>query len=248
MDARTNLDRHLRGSRRLDLAGVAWERIPDYPLSAGEKRCLAYMMDIESHTMVFLRDLLCTQAPQDAQLSAFLACWVYEELWHGEALSRFLGHAGVRLEPDADMPRWDASYPSRIARIRRIRSGASGGKNRLTRCGIALASRLCGGLPTVHMAWGAINAANDSRRARPLVGHRRHGRAAARGDGFRGAGPLWRRPWLVGGHGYGPDGRRSPRPLWPEAVRASSGGGYQSRRRTRTRRPSRGSGGMVFHR
>lgn len=157
MDARTNLDRHLRGSRRLDLAGVAWERIPDYPLSVEEKRCLAYMMDIESHTMVFLRDLLCTRATQDAQLSAFLACWVYEELWHGEALSRFLGHAGVRLEPEAEMPRWDASYPSRIARIGRIRAGAGGRKSRLSRHGIALASRLIGGLPAVHMVWGAIN-------------------------------------------------------------------------------------------
>jgi hypothetical protein len=157
MDARTNLDRHLRGSRRLDLAGVAWERIPDYPLSPGEKRCLAYMMDIESHTMVFLRDLLCTRAAQDPQVSAFLACWVYEELWHGEALSRFLGHAGVRLEPDADMPEWDASYPSRIARIEGIRAGADGCKSRVTRYGVALASRLLGGLPAVHMAWGAIN-------------------------------------------------------------------------------------------
>jgi rubrerythrin len=157
MDARTNLDRHLRGSRRLDLTGVAWERISDYPLSAAETRCLAYMMDIESHTMVFLRDLLCTRAAEDARLSAFLACWVYEELWHGEALSRFLGQAGVRWEPDADMPGWDASYPSRIARIGRIRADAGGGKSRLTRFGIALASRLLGGLPAAHMAWGAIN-------------------------------------------------------------------------------------------
>ena len=157
MDARTNLDRHLRGSRRLDLTGLAWERISDYPLSAGEKRCLAYMMDIESHTMVFLRDILCTRAAQDARLSAFLACWVYEELWHGEALSRFLGHAGVRLEPDADMPRWDASYPSRVARIGRTRAGAGGGKSRLTRYGIAVASRLLRGFPAAHMTWGAIN-------------------------------------------------------------------------------------------
>jgi rubrerythrin len=157
MDARTNLDRHLRGSRRLDLAGVAWERIPDHPLSAGEKRCLAYMMDIESHTVLFLRDLLGTRAARDAQLTAFLACWVYEELWHGEALSRFLGEAGTPIEPDLDMPGWDDPYPSRIARIERIRAGALGAKGRLNRHGIALASRLLGGFPAAHMAWGAIN-------------------------------------------------------------------------------------------
>lgn len=171
MDAATNLDRHLRGSTRLDLTGVAWERIPDHPLSAGEKRCLAYMMDIESHTMVFLRDLLCTAAVQDAQLSAFLACWVYEELWHGEALSRFLGHAGVRLEPDAEMPRWDASYPSRIARIGRIRAGAGGAKSRLTRYGIALASRLLGGSPATHMAWGAVNELSTLTAYKRLIAH-----------------------------------------------------------------------------
>lgn len=171
MDARTNLDRHLRGSRRLDLTGVAWERISDYPLSAAETRCLAYMMDIESHTMVFLRDLLCAGAAQDAQLSAFLACWVYEELWHGEALSRFLGHAGVPLEPDAAVPAWDAPYPSRIARIEGIRAGLDGWKTRLTRYGMALASRLLGGSSATHMAWGAINELSTLTAYERLVAH-----------------------------------------------------------------------------
>jgi rubrerythrin len=160
MDGRTNLDRHLRGSGRLDLTGLAWERIPDHPLSPAEVRCLAYMADIESHTMVFLRDLLATRAVQDARLTAFLACWVYEELWHGEALSRFLGEAGARLEPDGGLPHWDDPYPSGVARIERVRAvarGARGARGRLRRDGMALASRLLGGFPAVHMAWGAIN-------------------------------------------------------------------------------------------
>ncbi len=157
MDARTNLDRHLRGSKRLDLTGVAWEQIRDHPLSSAETRCLTYMMDIESHTMVFLRSLLATRAAMEPELTAFLACWAYEELWHGEALSRFLGEAGLRLEPDPDLPGWDDPYPSRVPRIARTRAGALGARGRVSRHGLALASRLFGGLPATHMAWGAIN-------------------------------------------------------------------------------------------
>lgn len=77
------------------------------------------MMDIESHTMVFLRDLLATRAIQDAELTALLACWAYEELWHGEAISRFLGQAGMRVEGDPELTRWDDPYPSRVARSTR---------------------------------------------------------------------------------------------------------------------------------
>ena len=37
-----------------------------------------------------LRDVLATRAASDPQVPAFLSCWVYEELWHGEAISEFL--------------------------------------------------------------------------------------------------------------------------------------------------------------
>ena len=157
MDARTNLDRHLRGSKRVDLTGVAWERIAHYPLASEEVRCLAYMMDIESHTMVFLRDLLATRAVQDAELTAFLACWAYEELWHGEALSRFLGEAGARLEPDGEVPRWDDPYPSRAGRIAWVRRAALGRGSHLSHLGMVVASSVFRGFPAVHMSWGAIN-------------------------------------------------------------------------------------------
>jgi hypothetical protein len=36
---------------------------------------------------------------------------VYEELWHGEAFSRFLGEAGYRLPPDGERTWSDAPYP-----------------------------------------------------------------------------------------------------------------------------------------
>jgi len=156
MDARTNLDRHLRGSRRLDLTGVAWDEIPRHPLRAEEARCLAYMMDIETHTVIFLRDLLATRVAEEPEITAFLACWAYEELWHGEALSRFLGEAGVRLPPDGEVPSWDDRYPSRVARNTRIRR-AGRVRGRLTRAGLVATSMLSKGFAATHMTWGAVN-------------------------------------------------------------------------------------------
>ena len=156
MDARTNLDRHLRGTHRLDLTGVAWDAIPEHPLTSEEARCLAYMMDIETHTVVFLRDLLATRVAEEPEITAFLACWAYEELWHGEAISRFLGEAGVRLAPDGERPGHDDPYPSRVARNAAIRR-AGRLRGRLTRAGLAATSKLAKGFPATHMTWGAVN-------------------------------------------------------------------------------------------
>ena len=94
-----DLDKYLRASNRVDLSSVEWERIGEHPVTPAEARCLTYMMDIETHTVVFLRDLLATRASFDPEVTAFLSCWVYEELWHGEAFSRFLGEAGYRVAP-----------------------------------------------------------------------------------------------------------------------------------------------------
>ena len=94
-----DLDKYLRASNRVDLSSVEWDRIREHPVAIEEARCLTYMMDIETHTVVFLRDLLATRASFDPEVTAFLSCWAYEELWHGEAFSRFLGQAGYRVPP-----------------------------------------------------------------------------------------------------------------------------------------------------
>ena len=62
--------------------------------------CLRYMMDIETNTVIFLRDVLATQTAFDPDVTAFLSCWNFEELWHGEAFSRLLGEAGIPVRPD----------------------------------------------------------------------------------------------------------------------------------------------------
>ena len=106
-----DLDRYLRASKRVDLSGVEWGLIGRTPLPPEHARCLAYMMDIESHTAIFLRDLLATRAAFDADVTAFLSCWVYEELWHGEAFSRFLGEAGYDARPGSTWGAGGRSLP-----------------------------------------------------------------------------------------------------------------------------------------
>ena len=69
-----------------------------YPLSKGDLFCLHYMMDIENHVPLYLSHLLVTRACMDPILTAFLACWNYEELWHGENLGKLLNLYGIEFD------------------------------------------------------------------------------------------------------------------------------------------------------
>jgi rubrerythrin len=151
-----DLDRYLRVSKKVDLTGVEWDRVRDFPLAPAEARCLAYMMDIETHTVIFLRDLLATRAANEPDVTAFLACWVYEELWHGEAFSRFLGEAGYDLGPDGERVFGDSPFPSRYARNTRIRE-LLGSKGYWSHIGSMVGSKLVKDFVAVHMTWGAAN-------------------------------------------------------------------------------------------
>jgi rubrerythrin len=151
-----DLDRYLRASKRVDLSGVDWEHVRDHPLSEAEARCLVYMQDIETHTAIFLRDLLATRAAFEPDVTAFLSCWVYEELWHGEAFSRFLGEAGYELAPDRERVRAESPYPSRVGRNEWIRRRL-GSKGYLSHVGTLVGSALMHDFVAVHMTWGAAN-------------------------------------------------------------------------------------------
>jgi rubrerythrin len=136
-----DLNKYLRASRRLDLEGIDFDSVPRHPLSREEVRTLTYMMDIETHTVIYLRDLLNTPASYDPEVTAFLSLWVYEEFWHGEALGRFLQAAGERFSPE------------RPGVIRR----ASGAKSLLSPIGMMIAARALKDFIAVHMTWGAMN-------------------------------------------------------------------------------------------
>lgn len=168
-----DLDRYVRASKRLDTDGVKWAAARDHPLSAAEARCLAYMMDIESHTVVYLRDLLATRAVSEPDVTAFLSCWVYEEMWHGEAFSRFLGEAGFRLAPDRAAVGHDDPYPTRWERNHRIRRSLTAG-GYLGLAGTAIGSVLVKDFVALHMTWGAVNELSTLTGYQRLISMTRH--------------------------------------------------------------------------
>jgi rubrerythrin len=151
-----DLDRYLRASGRVDLSHLDWGAIGEHPVSGAEARCLAYMMDIESHTVIYLRDLLATRAAFEPDVTAFLSCWVYEELWHGEAFSRFLGEAGFELGPDREQVHADRSYPSKVGRNAWIRRQL-GRKGYLGHIATMVGSAFVDDFVAIHMTWGAVN-------------------------------------------------------------------------------------------
>src|SRR3954469_2993392 len=151
-----DLDRYLRNSKKVDLSGIDWNAIPDRPLSDGDVMCLHYMMDIETHTVIYLRDLLATRAAADPQITAFLSCWVYEELWHGEAFSDFLRAYGIEVPAEPKLPDGTTPMPTRPNRLRKLRTDIGVG-NGFAIVPSMIGSTLSRHFIAVHMTWGAIN-------------------------------------------------------------------------------------------
>jgi len=107
------------------------------PLPIAAVQTLTYMADIESHTIVYLRELLATRAVEDTEIAAFFACWFYEETAHGRALAAVLDASGHPLRPS---PRRARTWRARLEHM-----------------GIAALSAVWPGFVAVHMTWGAIN-------------------------------------------------------------------------------------------
>ncbi|MGZ4779793.1 MAG: acyl-ACP desaturase [Thermoanaerobaculia bacterium] len=91
--------RFMSGSQPIDLEGIDWDVIPGHPIAADVLRVLAYMQDVESHTVVFPRTIFSKRALDDEHVGPFLICWLYEEGMHGRALSKFLDCAGHPVPP-----------------------------------------------------------------------------------------------------------------------------------------------------
>lgn len=136
------INRYKERTARLDTRDLELEAFARHPLSPEALRCLRYMHDVEHHTVCYLRDLLLTPAHRDPDVTAFLSCWVYEELWHGEAIAEVL-----RLHGEV------AGAP-RIARMRRRTRWHD-----LKEIGTHLVGSAVVGesFVAVHMTWGAVN-------------------------------------------------------------------------------------------
>jgi hypothetical protein len=113
-------------------------------------------MDIETHTVIYLRDLLATRAATDPHITAFLSCWVYEELWHGEAFSEFLRHYGLEVPAEPRLPDGSTPLPSRPRRTRAVREQLGIG-HKLALLPSMVGSAVMRDFVALHMTWGAIN-------------------------------------------------------------------------------------------
>ena len=92
-----DLERYLRNSKKADISDLDLTQARQYPLTDDEIHCLTYMMDIESHTIVYLRSILSTCAIEDPDTTAFLSCWAYEEFFHGRTIGQFLNACGIEF-------------------------------------------------------------------------------------------------------------------------------------------------------
>ncbi|HLZ94518.1 MAG TPA: ferritin-like domain-containing protein [Candidatus Dormibacteraeota bacterium] len=137
-----SIERYKEESKKLDTTDVAWEDVTRYRLSSGDLFCLHYMMDIENHVPLYLSHLLVTRACMDPILTAFLACWNYEELWHGENLGKLLNLYGIEFDTQ-----------DRIARVR----ANLGLQNSVSILTTMAGSWLSKDFSAVYLSIGAIN-------------------------------------------------------------------------------------------
>ncbi|MGO9343835.1 MAG: ferritin-like domain-containing protein [Acidimicrobiales bacterium] len=127
-------------SARLEVDDLDLNSFRDDPLEPDVLRCLRYMHDVEGHTMCYLRDVLVTKAHRDPEVTAFLACWSYEEHWHGEAIARVLGAHG------------ELAGSGRLAEVRKRLPKRDSIRPLMFSLGSSLTN-----LTAVQMTWGAVN-------------------------------------------------------------------------------------------
>jgi hypothetical protein len=139
---RTAVETYKSRAGRLDLEGIDFDDFKAHPLSQDALRSLRYMHDVEHHTVCYLRDLLLTPAHQDPVITSFLSCWVFEEMWHGEAIGQVLEAHGER------------AGAARIAALRQGRRRRDAVTTFSTVATAAVAGRA---FLALHMTWGAIN-------------------------------------------------------------------------------------------
>jgi rubrerythrin len=129
--------RFMSGSRPIDLEGIDWDAIAGHPIADDILRILAYMQDVESHTVVFPRTIFSRRALEDEHVGPFLICWLYEEGMHGRALSKFLDCAGHPVPP-------------------RVHARTTM-RDRVDRTVTRMMSTAWKDFLTLHMTWGAVH-------------------------------------------------------------------------------------------
>jgi rubrerythrin len=141
MEPGFDIDKYLTHSKKVDVTDLDFSAASNYPLTENEKRCLTYMMDIESHTIVFLKGILSTCAIKDPETTAFLSCWAYEEFFHGRTIKKFLEASGVEFDKNrfADLQK-DATFREWLEGV-----------------GASLLCQITRHFHAVYLTWGAIS-------------------------------------------------------------------------------------------
>jgi len=135
-----NVEKYIEASEKLNLEGLDLSAAAEAGLSDDERFILTYFADIESQTIIYLRDLLRTDAALEPEVTGFLAAWNYEEYFHGRAISRLLAACGV---PPAS--------PAAVRGLARF-------SEKVEAFGGSLLSRFFRRqFPALYMTWGAIN-------------------------------------------------------------------------------------------
>ncbi|MEQ9497288.1 MAG: ferritin-like domain-containing protein [Deltaproteobacteria bacterium] len=94
-----DIDRFIGLSGAVKLDDLDWDECRRIGITEEEARVLLYMGDTETHTILYMRDLLAGHSAKDPTITSFLSVWVYEELWHGRAISKLLEVCGYS-DPD----------------------------------------------------------------------------------------------------------------------------------------------------
>jgi hypothetical protein len=139
--AEFNLESYIEHSKKVDVSDFDFSEVARFPLSPEEVRCLTYMMDIEAHTIVYLKGILSTCAVRDPRTTSFLSCWAYEEFFHGHTLRRFLEAAGATFSP---------------ARTAEVQKEASW-RDWIESIGSSLICQISRHFHAVYLTWGAIS-------------------------------------------------------------------------------------------
>ena len=136
-----SIERFVSLSKAVETRDLDWSYIARVGVTDDEARALRYMADVESHTIIYLRDVLSGHTARDPEITAFLSCWVYEEFNHGRAIDQFLTAAGRPPERD---------------RYEKVVS-AVGFQEELEAFLTTAFARVTPHVAAAHMAWGAIS-------------------------------------------------------------------------------------------
>ena len=92
-----DLDRYLTVSAQIKTDDLDWDLAARVGLTDDEVFILTYFSDIETQTIMYMRDLLHLPTALELEVTAFLSMWNYEEYFHGRALAKLLEVCGHSL-------------------------------------------------------------------------------------------------------------------------------------------------------